>query len=285
MFGLTALRRLLEDVSVLRETLSGIESELRILAVDARTREDRIAAREKAEADAATFAVPGELARLERLAGAAPLETLVAVLGRRPERVVDWVLVYRALGGVRRAALVAATPGRAAPAMEFLGRTETLALEDVRALNQAILQDLDRSWPLNDRADLLAELIADCEPPEAWAEAARRLAASDPVLADSASRRLAGLDVVLRLDDLSVQHLLRETDYWVLLTALTAEPPAVKERLQANMGRRAALLLEDDLAATPAASSEELGNARRAIGAMLRLLVRQGRIPLPPAIA
>ncbi|BCX88162.1 flagellar motor switch protein FliG [Methylomarinovum tepidoasis] len=101
-----------------------------------------------------------------------------------------------------------------------------------------------------------------------------------PDLAQLIQDKMFVFDDLAKLDDRSIQTLLRDVSTDTLLLALRGADEALKEKIFANMSRRAAEMLRDDLEAAPPAKLSEVEAAQKEILQIARRLADAGEIAL-----
>ncbi len=101
-----------------------------------------------------------------------------------------------------------------------------------------------------------------------------------PDLAVQIQDKMFVFDDLASLDDRSIQTLLRDVSTDSLLLALRGADEALKEKIFANMSRRAAEMLRDDLEAAPPAKLSEVEAAQKDILQISRRLADAGEITL-----
>ncbi|BCX81642.1 flagellar motor switch protein FliG [Methylomarinovum caldicuralii] len=101
-----------------------------------------------------------------------------------------------------------------------------------------------------------------------------------PDLAQLIQDKMFVFDDLDKLDDRSMQTLLREVSTDTLLLALRGADEALKEKIFSNMSRRAAEMLRDDLEAAPPAKLSEVEAAQKEILQIARRLADAGEIAL-----
>lgn len=87
-------------------------------------------------------------------------------------------------------------------------------------------------------------------------------------------------DDLAELDDRSMQTLLREVPSARLVTALKGAEPGVRERIFANMSKRAADMLRDDLEVKGPVRLSEVDAAQKEVLLTARKLADAGEISL-----
>ena len=85
-------------------------------------------------------------------------------------------------------------------------------------------------------------------------------------------------DVFLRLDDKTIQRVLREVNSQVIAMALKGEKEAIKERIFSNMSERAVQMLKEEMDYIPGIGIEE---SREKIINAIRRLEETGEIVIP----
>lgn len=83
-----------------------------------------------------------------------------------------------------------------------------------------------------------------------------------------------------RIENLSMQRLLRQISSKQLLLALKGASSKTKDKVYSNMSKRAALLLKDDLEAMPPVRIKEVENAQKQIIKIAKQLAANGEISL-----
>jgi len=85
---------------------------------------------------------------------------------------------------------------------------------------------------------------------------------------------------LINVDDRGIQTLLREVSTDQLLLALRSVDPTLKDKIFANMSRRAAEMLRDDLEAAPPVRLSEVEAAQKDILSIAKRLADSGEIAL-----
>ncbi len=86
-----------------------------------------------------------------------------------------------------------------------------------------------------------------------------------PELAEEIGKHLADFEGLARLDDRTVQLILRDVDVRVLAVALKGAGESLRQKFARNLSRRAADQLAEEMAACPRASPAEIEEARRIV--------------------
>jgi flagellar motor switch protein FliG len=88
-------------------------------------------------------------------------------------------------------------------------------------------------------------------------------------------------EVILTIDDRSVQNILREITNDVLIVALKGADVEIQEKIFKNMSRRASEMLREDMALKGPMRVSEVEAAQKEILAVIRRMVDEGAIVLP----
>ncbi|MGC8611426.1 MAG: flagellar motor switch protein FliG [Athalassotoga sp.] len=101
---------------------------------------------------------------------------------------------------------------------------------------------------------------------------------TDPDLAEEIKKRMFVFEDILKLDDRSVQLIMREVDTHDLALAIKGTTEEVKNKLMSNMSKRAAALLEDELKYMGPVRVKDVETAQQKIVAIVRKLEDAGEI-------
>lgn len=112
------------------------------------------------------------------------------------------------------------------------------------------------------------------------AEILAQVRAYDPAIAD---RLVLLFDHLAKIDDRSLQLLIRQVDTDTLVLALKAAPSGVQDRFFANMSADAAEMLREELELRGAVRLTDVETAQRKIVAIARKMAEDGRLSLPSA--
>ena len=104
------------------------------------------------------------------------------------------------------------------------------------------------------------------------------LGESDPELAEEIRTLLFVFEDIVRLDDRSVQLVLKDVDTADLALALRGVPEEVKDKVLSNMSQRAAEMLMEDLAYQPPQRRSVIEEAQGRIVAGVRRLEEEGQL-------
>lgn len=102
----------------------------------------------------------------------------------------------------------------------------------------------------------------------------------DPTLGGRIEELMFVFDDLVGLDDRSMQTLLREVPSQRLVVALKGAEPAVREKIFANMSKRAADMLRDDLEVAGPVRVSEVDAAQKEILSIARRLADAGQLTL-----
>ena len=105
-----------------------------------------------------------------------------------------------------------------------------------------------------------------------------RLSQDTPELAEEIRRRMFVFEDILKLDDRSIQLVLREVDTRDLAVALKGASEEVKEKIFKNMSKRAAQLLKDELEFMGPVRVKDVEEAQQKIINIIRRLEEAGEI-------
>lgn len=105
-----------------------------------------------------------------------------------------------------------------------------------------------------------------------------RLSQDTPELAEEIRRRMFVFEDILKLDDRSIQLVLREVDTRDLAVALKGASEEVKEKIFKNMSKRAAQLLKDELEFMGPVRVKDVEEAQQKIINVIRRLEEAGEI-------
>ncbi|MGD9787314.1 MAG: FliG C-terminal domain-containing protein [Sulfuricellaceae bacterium] len=127
-------------------------------------------------------------------------------------------------------------------------------------------------------AEIAAELLAGL-PASQRSSALATLKGHDPKLAQQVEESLFTFDKLAALDDHSWQRLLREIPLEEWAAALNGAQPPLQERVLANLSRRLAEQLREDMASRDA-TTQAVDAAQRHILKLARHLAAEGKIAL-----
>ena len=105
-----------------------------------------------------------------------------------------------------------------------------------------------------------------------------KLSQDTPELAEEIRRRMFVFEDILKLDDRSIQLVLREVDTRDLAVALKGASEEVKEKIFKNMSKRAAQLLKDELEFMGPVRVKDVEEAQQKIINIIRRLEEAGEI-------
>jgi flagellar motor switch protein FliG len=99
-----------------------------------------------------------------------------------------------------------------------------------------------------------------------------KVAESDPELAEAIRLKMFVFEDIVKLDDRSVQRLLKDVDQKDLASALRGVPAEVKDKVLSNMSARAAEMLSDELEFQPPQKRRVVEEAQGRVVARVRAL-------------
>jgi flagellar motor switch protein FliG len=104
------------------------------------------------------------------------------------------------------------------------------------------------------------------------------LEAEDPMLAEEVRKRMFVFEDIVKLDDLSIQRVLREVQSKDLALALRGANEEVRERIFRNMSKRASEMLRDELQYMGPVRLRDVEEAQQRIVKIIRNLEESGEI-------
>ena len=99
-----------------------------------------------------------------------------------------------------------------------------------------------------------------------------------PELAGKVKEKLFFIEDLVRLDDLSVQKILRETDTSALRKALKGISQDVQDKIFRNMSKRAVELIKEDMEAEGPVRADDVRKAQRMLEKIVIRLQAMGEI-------
>ncbi len=169
-------------------------------------------------------------------------------------------------------------------AMMRLASLETVQPAAIRELNEILEEQLS--------GESQSLQVASLGGPKAAAEVLNRLETSlsgsilekmrenDSELAERVQEKMFVFDDLIKLDDRSLQVLLREVPSEGFVTALKGASPGLREKFFTNMSKRAAEMMRDDLEAKGPVRVSEVESAQKAILQIATRLDAAGQISL-----
>ena len=169
-------------------------------------------------------------------------------------------------------------------AMMRLASLETVQPAAIRELNEILEEQLS--------GESQSLQVASLGGPKAAAEVLNRLETSlpgsilekmrenDSELAEKVQEKMFVFDDLIKLDDRSLQVLLREVPSEGFVTALKGASPGLREKFFTNMSKRAAEMMRDDLEAKGPVRVSEVESAQKAILQIATRLDAAGQISL-----
>ncbi|MGO0121698.1 flagellar motor switch protein FliG [Desulfothermobacter acidiphilus] len=104
------------------------------------------------------------------------------------------------------------------------------------------------------------------------------LEARDPALADEVRKRMFVFEDIVKLDDMSIQRVLREVNMKDLAVALRGATEEVKNRIFRNLSQRAGKMLKDELEYMGPVRLRQVEEAQQKIVKIIRSLEEAGEI-------
>ena len=89
-------------------------------------------------------------------------------------------------------------------------------------------------------------------------------------------------DIILKLDNRSIQKVLREADSQEIAKALKGEKDDIKEKIFSNMSKRAAQMLKEDMEYMGAVEAHYVKESQEKIVNLIRILAEIGEIIIQP---
>jgi flagellar motor switch protein FliG len=200
----------------------------------------------------------------------------------RPEAPQTVALVIAHLHNTLAAQVIAEFPpdDQAEIAMRIATMNETSpevtsAVEDV--IRQKLSNIISSEYAAAGGVDALAQILnhADRATERAVLD---HLGESDPELAEEIRTLLFVFEDIVRLDDRSVQLVLKDVESADLALALRGVPEEVKDKVLSNMSQRAAEMLMEDLAYQPPQRRSVIEEAQGRIVAVVRRLEEEDQI-------
>lgn len=168
--------------------------------------------------------------------------------------------------------------------LQRVARVEAVSPEILEGVVQVLLDELEAMGSgigrrrLNGR-DAAIELLRRI-PATEQGENLSEIEEEDPELAEELRKNLFTFDDLAGLMDRDIQALLKEVDVAQLTVALKSASEKVKEKVIANMSRRVAQMLLDDLATMPPVRLAEVQQAQEDISRVAMQLASDGRITI-----
>ncbi len=100
----------------------------------------------------------------------------------------------------------------------------------------------------------------------------------DPILAEEIKKLMFIFEDIIKMDDRSVQLVLREVDSKDLAMALKGAGEEVKDKIKKNMSRRAAEMLEEEIVFLGPVRLRDVEEAQQQIVTIIRQLEEAGEI-------
>ncbi|SHE70326.1 flagellar motor switch protein FliG [Marinitoga hydrogenitolerans DSM 16785] len=105
-----------------------------------------------------------------------------------------------------------------------------------------------------------------------------RLSESDPKLSEEIRKKMFVFEDILKLDDRTIQRILREVDTRDLTLSLKGASEDLKEKILTNMSQRAAQMIQEELEFMGPVRLKDVDEAQQRIVAIIRKLEESGEI-------
>jgi flagellar motor switch protein FliG len=162
-----------------------------------------------------------------------------------------------------------------------IGDTSAEVLQEVEELvRRGLTAVVQQEYASAGGAKALAEILGHSDRSTERA-VLDHLVGSDAELAEEVRSKLFVFEDLIKLDDRSIQQVLREADQKDLVLALRGAPEEVKESLLSNMSERGAEMLKEELELQQPQRKNDVDAAQGRIVAVVRRLEEAGTI-LPP---
>ena len=140
----------------------------------------------------------------------------------------------------------------------------------------------DGSYPRSSNAVTYCNTINELElKGDGWVYA-REIKANTPYVLNSfIPFKLKFSELMMKLDDRSIQKVLREIDSKTLATALNGEDDAVHTKVFKNMSNRASQMLKEDMEYLRSITSTDIKNAQEKLISVVRAMIDTGEIINP----
>jgi flagellar motor switch protein FliG len=159
-----------------------------------------------------------------------------------------------------------------------MGQTPPDVVKDVaRVLRQKVESVLQREYAAAGGAPALAQILNSSDR-ATERNVLERLGQTDAELADEVRSLLFVFEDILKLDDRSIQLVLKEIDAKDLALALRGASEEVQERIVSNMSQRAAEMLKEEMEYMPPQRRKVVEEAQSKVVAAVRKLEEAGSI-------
>jgi flagellar motor switch protein FliG len=120
-------------------------------------------------------------------------------------------------------------------------------------------------------------------PPTEQSAVLEKIKAEDPELSEQIKDALFVFEDLVKIDDRSMQTILRELQSDTLSLALKGADDAIRDKIFKNMSRRAAEILLDDIASKGPVRLSEVEKAQKEVLAVVQRLAEEGQIVIASA--
>lgn len=223
-------------------------------------------------------------AGLNRLRNADPQHLATTLRGEHPQTIA-LVLAHLAPGQTATV-LKELDPSLGGEVMYRVGCMEKVAPEMMLLIEKALGSEADLSFTRGMRAaggpnavaDVLGHISGSLEK-----DLLERISERDSGLCEQIKNLMFVFDDVVKLDDRSLQRLLRDVDARTLSLALKTAKEELRERIMGGMSQRAVQALKDEMAMLGAVRVKDVESAQAQVIAQVRALEAAGEITLAGA--
>jgi flagellar motor switch protein FliG len=154
-------------------------------------------------------------------------------------------------------------------------------LETLRAsLKEIVTPTTGRTMTRFNGLQVLTQILSNV-PKEVYQEILNALEQRDAELAERVQQAMFTFEDLVKLDDRSLQRVLREVDMRELAVALKGASEEVKEKIFRNMSQRAATILREEMDYMGPVRLREVTMAQRRVVDIVRRLEEAGEIAIP----
>ena len=209
-----------------------------------------------------------------------PPEQIVAFL--RSESPQTMALVTANLHTTLAAQVLSRLPESVQPEIALriarMGETSPRVIQQVEdVVRQKLMTIVEQEYSATGGSKALAEILNHADRPTER-NVLSHLASTDEKLAEEVRRMLFVFEDVVKLDDRSIQQVLREADQKDLVLALRGAPNAVTEVVLSNMSERGAAMLREEMEIQQPQRKRDIDDAQGRIVAVVRRLEEAGTI-------
>ncbi|MCD6419261.1 MAG: flagellar motor switch protein FliG [Synergistetes bacterium] len=245
----------------------------------ARTMLEKALGKDRAENILGKLTASLQVRPFESVRRADPSQVLNFLQGEHPQTIA---LVLAYMNPDQAAAVLSGLPPElqvdVARRLATMDRTSPETLRDVervleKKLSSVALRDFAQAGGIDAVVEVLNSVDRTTEK-----NILDSLEEQDPELADEIRKRLFVFEDVVKLDDRSVQRVLREVDMKDLALALKGASEDVKDKFFHNMSKRAAAMLKEDMEFMGPVRVKDVEEAQQKIVNVIRQLEESGEI-------